>query len=109
MPRHGRAAPMRTVQRLRIAYQDAQRTFWNGSGNAHRNAAHNALAAIGPKHGFNSDLITGARFRHVSARTLQHSGVALTLQIKLKRYAADGRSFKRVIVNSAKMIAQSRG
>src|ERR1041385_4329096 len=103
---HSRSRAPRTIERFCVAYQDTQRAFGHRSGNANRNPAHNAVAPIWAQNSFNRDLIAWTRFRHVSAGAFQYGSAAFRLKVELKIYAADCGSFKRIVIDASKVIAQ---
>src|SRR6266404_1356828 len=74
----------RAVERFRVAYQNAQVAFGNGSRNAHRHLTNDAFATIGPQDCFNRDLVAWSRFRHICARAFEGGGMTVGLEIELE-------------------------
>src|SRR6185437_12008522 len=101
--------PTRAVERLSVAYEDAQRTVRHGCWYAHGNPAHNSVAAIWTQHRFHCDLVTGAGFCHISAGVFQHRRMAVTLQFEFEIYARYSRRLERIVVDPAKVVAQRHG
>src|SRR5436305_15336206 len=72
------------VESVAIAYQNAQLPLWSRSRNLHRDLAHNAIAAIGPEHGFNDDFVSRASFGYIGASSLKPGGAAVADEIHIE-------------------------
>src|SRR5690349_13571756 len=74
-----------------------------------RNLIDHSLAAIGTKHGFDSDVVSGTRFGYVGSGAVQAGGAAVADEVEIKLHAANVRHAVRIVINTAEAVAEGEG
>src|SRR5260370_40051476 len=104
MVNHRRPA-VDAVKGIRVAEQDAQRSFRSGGGNPYGNLAPQPLATIRTNHGLNHNLVAGTSFRHIGARSFQASGATFADKIEIELHALNVGSVVGIAIDASKAIA----